>query len=297
MYLSFSSRAMTTLSFYALSFALFFCENTIAQNTEIDPLTQARTAIAKQEWRTAEALLQPLAQSQPQNPFVVYELAQVYENTSRIDAAKSIYRELTHDADLAKRQPTIVIRSPYASRMVSLLTLAQARLHAIEAKQLAPLLFASAAPPQPAATLLPEIIAPKAIATTHGPNTASSSSPLQLQTQDTSISVAVSAVMKIWADAWVRKDLPKYYASYTENYRGEFLTAESWKKQRQINITKAQTIKLDFKNVEMTTLSPSRVRVQFMQTYASNLLQNKAQKTLTFTSTNGRWLIDSEVAK
>lgn len=272
---------MTTLSFYALSFALFFCGNTIAQNTEIDPLTQARTAIAKQEWRTAEALLQPLAQSQPQNPFVVYELAQVYENTSRIDAAKSIYRELTHDADLAKRQPTIVIRSPYASRMVSLLALAQARLHAIEAKQLATLLFASSAPPQPAATLLPEIIAPKAVATTNEPDT----------------SVAISAVMKIWADAWARKDLPKYYASYTENYRGEFLTPESWKKQRQTNITKAQAIKLDFKNVEMTTLSPSRVRVQFMQTYVSNLLHNKAQKTLTFTSTNGQWLIESEVAK
>ncbi len=288
---------MTTLSFYTLSFALFFCGNTIAQNTEIDPLTQARTAIAKQEWRTAEALLQPLAQSQPQNPFVVYELAQVYENTSRIDAAKSIYRELTHDADLAKRQPTIVIRSPYASRMVSLLALAQAKLNAIEAKQLAALPLPSPMPPKQSATTLLEITAPRLVATSSDQSMLPASIPIQSQLQDANISVTVSAAMKSWAEAWARKDLPKYYASYTDNYRSEFLTPESWKKQRETNITKARTIRLDFKNVAITTLSPSRVQVQFMQTYASNILQDKAQKTLVFVSKNGHWLIESEVTK
>ncbi len=275
-----------------LSLGLFVGSHAFAQTSDIDQLTLAREAIAKQDWRTAETLLVPLSQkqSQSQNPFVFYELAQVYENTRRPDAAKKIYQELTTSPDLAQRQPTIVVRAPYASRLLSLVSLSQTKLNAIEAKQSAAL-----PPPEPvttpvqarpAVTALPEIATPRTIAP---------AAPLVPSAEATA--TAISVALKNWADAWARKDLPKYYASYTDKYRGEFPNAEAWKKSRHINISKPKTIQLDIKNVAMTTLSPAIVQVKCQQVYASDLLKVTSNKTLTFVSKNGQWLIDGETSK
>lgn len=285
MYLSISPRTIATLRVYALSFGLFLCGYAIAQNTEMDQLTQARAAITKQDWVTAEALLQKLVRSQPKNPFVFYDLAQVYESTNRTDAAKKIYQDLTSNADLAKSQPTMVIRAPYASRMVSLLSLAQARLNAIEARQLAAAPPVPPLPPKVLANNPPELVKPKSL-------------PLPIAaTPSADIPLAISAAMTLWIEAWTRKDLQAYYASYVSNYRGDFPTPESWRLQRQTNITRAKTISLDLTNVEMTTVSPTNVQVRFTQNYASNIVQNKVRKTLFFVLRNGQWLIELESTK
>lgn len=276
-----------------LSFGLLVGYQAFAQTSDIDQLTLAREAIAKQDWRTAETLLVPLSQkqSQSQNPFVFYELAQVYENTRRPDAAKKIYQELTTSPDLAQRQPTIVVRAPYASRLLSLVSLSQTKLNAIEARQSAALPPPDPVPPavqaRLAVTALPEIATPRTVTITAAP----------LPPSPEATAAAISAALKNWADAWARKDLPKYYASYTDNYRGEFSNAEAWKKSRQINISKPKTIQLDIKNVAMTALSPAIVQVKCQQVYASDLLKVTSNKTLTFVSRNGQWLIDGETSK
>jgi hypothetical protein len=85
--------ASSALKAAALSLGILFSSTLNAQTSDVEQLALAREAIAKQDWRTAELLLVPLSQkqSQAQNPFVFYELAQVYENTRRPDAAKKIY--------------------------------------------------------------------------------------------------------------------------------------------------------------------------------------------------------------
>jgi hypothetical protein len=251
----------------------------LAQNADMDSLSQARAAIAKQEWTKAESLLLPQAQNLRQNPFAAYEIAQVYENTNRLDAAKKIYRDLTTNSELIQRQPTMVIRAPYASSMVSLLALAQARLNAIEAKQLAAL----PPLPKPAAGAVP-------------PNLVTQKSAPALGTTP-ALTAIITAAIQSWADAWANKDLPAYYACYEPGYRGSFPTSESWKKKHRDSVMRAKAIELDFKNVEMTTLSPTSVKVQFAQTYTANGRPVTTKKTLVFVLKNGRWLIESEADK
>lgn len=279
-----------------VSIGLSFGGYAFAQTSDVEQLALARAAIAKQDWRAAETLLVPLTQkqNQSQNPFLFYELAQVYENTRRPDAAKKIYQELTTSPDLAQRQPTIVVRAPYASRLLSLISLSQSKLNAIEAKQSAALPPPEPVPAKPTATALPEVVTAKAIAPT---SVAAPLIAVSLQQSQELTASAISTALKSWADAWSRKDLPKYYASYVDNYRGEFGTHESWKKQRQTNILKPKMIQLDIKNVAMTTLSPANIQVRCQQTYTSDLLKVTSNKTLTFVSKSGQWLIDGETSK
>jgi hypothetical protein len=293
--LSTSLYSAINLHGWALSLCLLFGASAFAQNAEMESLAQARAAISKQEWTKAESLLLPLRQSQRQNPFVLYEMAQVYENTNRIDAAKKIYQDITTNPELVQSQPTVVIRAPYASRMVSLLSLAQTKLNAIEAKQLVSL----PPPPTPIAKSPPDIVTPKLPVAVAPPPTPiapppPSSPPTSLAPPPSTV---IEATLQKWADAWAQKDLPSYFASYTSNYRGTFSTPQKWRQQRQNRINQEKAIVLDFKNVEMTMLSPSRVKVQFLQTYTSSTKKDTTNKALIFASTNGRWLIEHESAE
>jgi hypothetical protein len=261
---------------WTLSLCLLCWVEAFAQNTAVETLTQARAAIAKQEWIKAESLLQPLLQGQRQDPFAFYEVAQVYENTNRVEAAKKIYRELTTNPDLLQRQPTLVIRAPYASRMVSLLALAQSKLNAIDAKQLAALPQL----PKPSTANPAELIAPKSVAAVSAPSAS-----------------IISATLQSWVDAWVAKDLHAYYASYLDTFKGELATQEAWRIQRSVAILPAKTTAIDLKNVELIALSASRVQVRFLQISTVRNRQSRVNKTLIFISRNGRWLIESETVK
>lgn len=113
----------------------FATSHVLAQSSEIDQITKAHEAIANRDWVSGESILVPLTQSQPKNPFVFYDLAQVYENTNRHDLAKQIYQGLTNTLSSDPNKYTIVVRAPYASRLVSLMSLAQSKLNAINAMQ------------------------------------------------------------------------------------------------------------------------------------------------------------------
>jgi hypothetical protein len=303
-YLSALSCASSALKAAALSFGILFSSVLHAQTSDVEQLSLAREAIAKQDWRTAEQLLVSLSQkqSQAQNPFVFYELAQVYENTRRPDAAKKIYQELTTSPDLALRQATIVVRAPYASRLLSLVSLSQSKLNAIEAKQAAAAPVVETQTTKQVITATSEVVTPKSTTVasssviTLPPITATTAMPAT-QPQEALMARAVSVALKNWADAWARKDLPKYCESYVDKFRGEFPTPDAWKKQRISKITKPKSIQLDIQNVAMTPLTASTVQVRFQQTYASDVLKETSTKTLIFASKGGRWLIESETAK
>lgn len=118
-----------------LLLGFFATSHVLAQSSEIDQITKAHEAIANRDWASGESILVPLTQSQPKNPFVFYDLAQVYENTNRHDLAKQIYQGLTNTLSSDPNKYTIVVRAPYASRLVSLMSLAQSKLNAINAMQ------------------------------------------------------------------------------------------------------------------------------------------------------------------
>jgi hypothetical protein len=62
-------------------------------------------------------------------------------------------------------------------------------------------------------------------------------------------------------------------------------------------ISRESNIEINFRNLQMTTLSPTSVQAKFVQTYFSDTQSSRANKTLLFTLSNGRWLIERESTK
>jgi hypothetical protein len=233
-----------------------------------ESLAVAQAAIAKRDWATAEGILQPLSKSQPNNPFVFYEMAQVYENTNRIEAAKQIYQGIATIPDAAQRQYTVVVRSPNVNYMTSLVGLSQAKLNALNASVAAkPAVVAQAVTPMPKA--VPTLTAAPAVVS--------------------STSAEVTAAMQNWAKAWANKDLGAYFASYVGGYQGDKANAAAWKKFR--------TIGLDFADMQVTMLGADKAQMNFKQSYTSDSFKDVSNKTMNWVKRGNVWLIEKESTK
>ena len=108
-----------------------------------EPIATAQAAMAKSDWASAEKALLPASQLKPANPFVYYEMARVYENTNRVEAARQIYQGLVALPDAEQRQYTMVVRNTKEQYMTTLTAQAQSRLNAIGSQ---PVVVARAAP-------------------------------------------------------------------------------------------------------------------------------------------------------
>lgn len=283
---SFSHRvlAFVKVCAYAFTLGISLSLSAIAQSSNANQIAKAHDFVTNRNWSNAEALLIPLTQSQPKNPFIFYDLAQVYENTNRVDLAKQIYQELTNTLSGDANQYTVVVRAPYASRLVSLASLAKARLNAInDMPAIVPPSIAIIPPPLSVTTVI------------------STTQPAIKQTNYSQSSrenhLIVSTAMKNWAAAWANKNLTSYYASYAPDFRGEMSTRTAWETKRRETINRETNIEINFKNLEITSLSPTSVQARFLQSYFSDNKSSKTNKTLLFKLTNGRWLIERESAK
>jgi ketosteroid isomerase-like protein len=246
-----------------------------------DLLIQAQTAIVRQEWSKAEALLTPLSEAQPRNPFVFYEMARVYENTNRADAARQIYQGLASIPDANQRQYAMVVRTPEVSYLTSLVSLSQARLNAMGAA--APQVAARAAPTAPA------LAAPVAAAPI-------AAQPAKAAAAKPTAATAIGAALQSWATAWANKDVPGYYSHYTNSYQGALRSHAAWQKQRADYIKSKKTISLDISDVQVTTVSETKAQATFKQNYTSDSYSDKTSKTLVFAKVGDAWLIEKELA-
>jgi Flp pilus assembly protein TadD len=99
-----------------------------------------------------------------------------------------------------------------------------------------------------------------------------------------------------WAEAWSRKDVDAYLASYAKDFRtpkGE--PRDGWEKARRERLTapKSIAVKIDFARV--VDKGDGRVSVTFRQDYRSDLFSGSARKTLLMgKSEDGRWRILQE---
>ena len=125
----------------ALTVGTSFAQQAFADASE--PIATAQSAMAKSDWASAEKALLPASQLKPANPFVYYEMARVYENTNRVEAARQIYQGLVALPDAEQRQYTMVVRNTKEQYMTTLTAQAQSRLNAIGSQ---PVVVARAAP-------------------------------------------------------------------------------------------------------------------------------------------------------
>jgi Tetratricopeptide repeat len=234
---------------------------------------EAQTAIAKQNWTDAEGILSQLNQANPNNPYVLYELAQVYENTNRMDAAKKIYQDFSKMPESKQREYIIVVRSANGVQPVSLASLTPSGIDRITAKQATAAATVAQVPAKP-------VIVAQAAAS--GANDA-------LKNMDASVLASVQT----WVKAWTNKDMAAYFASFTKDFQGEKKSVAAWRKFRTDNITSKKSIALDLTSVQVTALSATKAQVSFIQNYTSDSFKDVTNKALTMTKSGNGWVIEA----
>lgn len=99
--------------------------------SSMTPLEEAQAAIDRRDWATAEAILTPIGKAEPQNAFIYYELARLYENTNRVQGAKDIYQAIASIPDSEKSNYVVIFYKDNKQQITFLPTLARERLNAI----------------------------------------------------------------------------------------------------------------------------------------------------------------------
>jgi hypothetical protein len=270
------SRFKCVLTGFLTCFTLSLCTQAYAQDSA---LTLAQTFISKRDWAAAEAVLLPLSQSQPDNPFVSYEMAQIYENSDRADKAKQIYQHIIALPDTAQRQYTLIVRARNASHMTSLAALSQSKLNALNA------LTAETSLKSMPLSVVREVEVKPASAP---------STPEAAQDNDGSADV-ISAMQK-WARAWVNKDLDSYFSSYASNYKGNEASHSVWKRLRTTSISSKKSIAIELTEIQCIVISADKAQMSFQQTYTSNTFKDVTNKKLTWAKHGDLWLIEREAA-
>lgn len=106
----------------------------------------------------------------------------------------------------------------------------------------------------------------------------------------------VLAAVAAWADAWSRKDMDAYLASYAKDFRtpkGE--PRSEWERLRRERLTAPKSIAVEIEIARVVDKGDGRVSVTFRQDYRSDVFSGSATKTLLMRkSEDGRWRILQE---
>ncbi len=248
----------------------------------LTPLGEAQAALERRDWASAETLLNPLLKVEPKNPFAYFEMAQLYENTNRIQAAKNIYQAIAAIPEAEKSNFVVIAIKDNKKYMVLLPNLAQERLDALN--KAAP----TAAVTSPA-NLTARSTAPVAVAPTTSAAPISSPSTVE--------NAPPVVAMRQWQAAWQSKQLAAYFASYVSGFKGDTATSGAWQKARAQRINTKSKISINAYDIALTPLDAKQVQLDFTQAYVSNSFVDITRKTLVMINSNGRWLITKETTK
>lgn len=108
---------------------------------------------------------------------------------------------------------------------------------------------------------------------------------------------ALTVSLNDWAQAWSSKNLNKYFASYSDNFKpakGE--SRGTWEKQRRERINKPTHISVELANVHVALQGHNSAKVRFKQTYRADGGPIRTSKTLIMEKMGDNWLITQEIA-
>jgi len=274
-------QKLHTILFAAVTTLLFASGMANAQSRTPDappltPLAEAQAALERRDWSNAEILLKPLISTEPKNPFAYFELAQLYENTNRVEAARNIYQAIAAIPEAEKSNYVVIAIKDNKKSMVLLPNLAQEKLNALSNYQA----------PVTQSTVTARSAAPIAQPT---PPPVRSSTAVENTPQ--------VIAMRQWLAAWQSKQLDAYFASYVAGYQGDLASQSAWQKARSTRITSKTKININAYDVSVTPIDAQQMQVSFTQAYVSPKFTNLVKKTLLMVNNNGRWLIAKETVK
>ncbi len=244
-----------------------------------------KQALDEKRWLDAEKMLAPLLGKEPNNSFIAFDLAQVYENTDRKAEAQSIYTAIAALSPV-EREKFVVFENIDGKQSMKLLsTLARNKLQAFKTTTPAPAAVASLA-------TAPRAVDPIMVAVAPAPVPVPVVTPVK---QDTaSVQEEQIAAFDAWLMAWKTKNLKAYFESYVPEFKGKMTSSAKWKKSRTKNILGKEKIEIKASNMAFKKLSADKWTISFMQTYKAKSITAVSQKTLVMRQVLGRWLIESE---
>lgn len=275
-------QKLHNILFAAVATLLFASSMANAQSRTPDapltPLAEAQAALERRDWSNAEILLKPLISTEPKNPFAYFELAQLYENTNRVEAARNIYQAIAAIPEAEKSNYVVIAIKDNKKSMVLLPNLAQEKLNALSNYQA----------PATQSTVAARSVAPIAQPAPAAPSVRSSTT-----IENTPQVIA----MRQWLAAWQSKQLDAYFASYVAGYQGDLASQAAWQNARSTRITSKTKININAYDVSVTPIDAQQMQVNFTQAYVSPKFTNLVKKTLLMVNNNGRWLIAKEIVK
>ena len=101
--------------------------------------------------------------------------------------------------------------------------------------------------------------------------------------------------IKSWANAWSDRDVDRYLAHYSEDFKPrDNLTLEDWKKQRYGRLRWREFIIVEPSEYSIS-VEGDTATVNFTQYYKSERFEDTIRKTLNFQKEKGKWLITKEL--
>lgn len=102
----------------------------------------------------------------------------------------------------------------------------------------------------------------------------------------------VRAVVLDWAQAWSRKDVSAYFASYSTDFSAG-KSRKAWEDERRARIAGKKSISVKVSDLDIAA-SGDKATARFRQDYAADALKVSSRKTLELARQGGKWVIVKE---
>jgi tetratricopeptide (TPR) repeat protein len=213
--------------------------------------------------------------------------SQAYSKALQLDSSNtavqpklSLIRDLFGNTTTAKGgKPTVVAAAPAPAAPAPAVVAAAPAPKASAPAPAAPAAAASAAKPAASAP------APVAAAPASAP-----AKPAASGNDNDEIRAAVNA----WAEAWSRKDMKGYLASYGKEFSPPAGTSRSnWEEDRRARIVGKSSISVKLNNLAIN-VNGTRATAKFRQEYKADALAITSSKTLELVKSGDRWVIVKE---
>lgn len=148
----------------------------------------------------------------------------------------------------------------------------------------------------PAPVTLPSTPAPATAPEVAAVSAARPEAVVQQEETRTDIDAVLDA-LEAWRTAWSSRDIQGYIAAYADDFypRQKFASRDEWLRYKQRVIRGKRFIRVTLENVQTEVLEPGRrVRVRFLQHFASNNYSSDDSKELVIERKNDAWKIVRE---
>ena len=125
-----------------------------------------------------------------------------------------------------------------------------------------------------AAATVPATAAPVAN-TAAGPAAVVAASPAVSQAAKSE----VDALLRSWATAWSRRDVPAYIATYSSDFTGKTTNRAAWERERRERIASRSSIRVDLSDIDIQ-VTGDRAEARFRQRYESDTVKSDDRKLM-----------------